>query len=165
MNPKFVNFGPMKIAGYLHKTSMSNNTIPAFWQELFADGRHSKLHQQDWLKDHKEYGLCFDSVGDEFSYVVGVEVKNDADVSNEFHVCDLPKSEYAVFPAKSINDIPLTWKEAYEWLQSAESHFFAKGGIEFELYDLDCTCVGGIECENCKNDNVGCDIYVAVTKK
>ena len=165
MNPKFVSFGPVKVAGYLHKTSHSNNTIPAFWQELFADGRHGKLHSADWMKDHKDYGVCFDSDGDGFSYVVGVEVKDGANVPDEFHICDLPKGEYAVFPAESIEGIPQAWQNAHDWLESAESNAYTKGSVDFELYDLDCTCKDGAVCQNCKNNTVKCDVYVAVTKK
>ena len=165
MNPKIVNFGPARIAGYLHKTSHSNNTIPAFWQELFADGRHGKLHSGDWMKDHKEYGVCFDADANGFSYVVGLEVKGGAEVPVGLHVCDMPKSEYAVFPAQSIESIGQTWQGAMNWLKSSESYIHIENGVDFELYDLDCTCKDGIECENCKNGNVKVDVYIAVTKK
>ena len=166
MYPKIVSFGPAKVAGYLHKTSMSNNTVPAFWQEIFSDGRHKKLHQQDFVKTHREYGVCFDSDGDTFSYVVGVEIKDGANVPSEFTACDLPKSEYAVFSAQSMEAIPQAWKEAYDWLHSTESHTYTKGSMDFELYETDCTsCTGNAECEACENNDIKCDVYIAVTKK
>jgi predicted transcriptional regulator YdeE len=55
--PKIVKFGPVKVAGYLHKTSMSNNTIPAFWEEIMADGRQKNLHERDFVHRHSEYGI------------------------------------------------------------------------------------------------------------
>ena len=169
MNPRFVNFGPVKVAGYFHRTSMSNNTCPNFWQEIMADGRHEDLHKQDWLKQHREFAVCFDGDGDAFSYVIGVEVKEGAIIPEEFHVCDLPQGEYAVFstPPSSGEEFPekigIAWKAAYDWLQTSEIYNPVKGGVDFELYN--CDCKDGEMCEPCKSGLMVCDVYIAVTKK
>jgi|GEM_PF-1026212 len=169
MNPKIVTFGPAKIAGYLHKTSMSNNTIPAFWDEIFSDGRLADLHQQDFAKDHNAYGVCFDSDGDSFSYIIGLEVKTNAQIPEKFHTHKIKQGEYAVLPtmpspggADFSQAIQKTWGKLCDWL--GESTEYARShGSDFELYN--CSCTVDVECEACKTGLMTCDVYVAVTKK
>jgi predicted transcriptional regulator YdeE len=47
MIPKRVEFSGKRVAGYVLKTTMKEiheaNPIPAFWDEIFKDGRHAQL--------------------------------------------------------------------------------------------------------------------------
>ena len=169
MEVKIVNFGSVKVAGYLHKTSHSNNTIPAFWGEFMADGRHKRLHDADFVKSHSEFGVCFMINDDDMDYVIGLEVKPGAQVSQEFHVCEIPASDYAVFkvPPYSLNEpsvnIQKTWGQAFEWLATSEYHHNNKAS--FELYFPACTCGTDTDCAVCNSGEMHCDIYISVDKK
>ena len=173
MNPKIVTFGPVKVAGYLHKTSHSNNTLPAFWGEVSADGRHSKLHSQDFVKAHRDYGVCFNATGDEFDYLLGLEIKDGAKVPEEFHQYEIKQGEYAVLSAppappdgNMAPSIQKLWGDLYNWLGETTEYAHAgggAGGADFELYNCDCT--DSVECESCKAGVMVVDVYVAVTKK
>ena len=169
MEPKIVKFGPVKVAGYLHKTSHSNNTIPAFWGEIMADGRHKKLHEAGFEKCHSEYGICFMVDEDNMDYVVGIEAKEGAKVPEEFHICEIPEGEYAVFsvPTYSLEepsaDIQKTWGAAFEWLDKSE--YAHNGVVSFELYFPGCKCGTDDECAVCNSGKMVCDIYISVDKK
>jgi len=168
MNPKIVNFGPVKVAGYLHKTSHSNNTIPAFWGEIFSDGRHEKLHQQDFVKKHGDYGVCFDCDDDNMSYIIGLEVKDGAQIPEEFHQHEIKQGLYAVLSTPPLSgadfskSIQKSWGDLYNWLEGNAEYANANGS-EFELYN--CTCAEGVECEACKTGLMTCDVYVNVVRK
>jgi len=168
IQPKIINYGPVNVAGYLHKTSMSNNTIPAFWGEISADGRHKKLHSGEWVAHHADYGICFMVDDDNMDYVIGLEVKAGAEVSPEFHKAVIPQCDYAVFSAGNTHDadfsqnIQKTWGEAFAWLETSE-YKMCHCGVSFELYV--CECTDDAECDNCKEGKLPCDIYIAIEKK
>ena len=169
MEPKIVKFGPVRIAGYLHKTSHSNNTIPAFWGEIMADGRHKKLHEAGFEKCHSEYGISFMVNENDMDYVIGVEIKEGAQVPEEFYVCEIPEGEYAVFSVPFCSaddpsvDIQKTWGEVSEWLDTSE--YTHNDAASFELYFPGCTCDTDTECTVCNSGKMVCDIYISVDKK
>lgn len=167
MEPKFVSLPAIKLAGYALKTRSVDNEnsreIPKFWTSYLADGRVEKLHRSAFVKNHAEYGACFpeDPQNGEFSYVIGVEVKDGAEISKEFHTCELPPATYAVFasppcerPSFSKN-IQGTWQYIMnEWFPSS-GYEYAAGCVDFELYG-----------ESCMGDkNLVCEIYIPVIKK
>jgi len=173
MQPKIVKFGPVKIAGYLHKTSMDNNTIPAFWGEIMSDGRHEKLHGADFAKqpaEHgAEYGVCFMLNDNDMDYVIGAEVKPGAQVSDDFYACEIPAGDYAVFSVEPYplgqpsTNIQTAWGVAFDWL--ATSEYAVNNNPSFEIYFPGCTCGTDAECAACNSGNMICDIYIGVDKK
>jgi len=169
MQPRFVQLDSIKIAGYLHKTSMSNNTIPAFWQEITSDGRHQKLYEAACTEGHNDYGFCVMTSEDDMDYYIGRKVVSGADVPNEFCTVTIPAGEYAVFtvppfPMEQPTDgISETWGAAYDWLMSSD--YSTDGSSSFELYFANCSCTEGTTCESCATGNMECDIYVKVDKK
>jgi len=167
MEPKLVTLDAIKLVGYELITSTNKNEnmneIPAFWQSYLSDGRSKKLHEAGIEKSHNEYGACFpeDPETGGFLYVIGVEVKDGADVSNDFKTYELPPATYAVFTSPPSNaegfsdSIQGTW--AYimdEWFPSS-GYEYAPGCVDFEFYD----------CEIMMKDEVTCDIYIPVVKK
>lgn len=167
MKPRFITHDEIKLAGYELRTSdvdgQNNEDIPAFWQTYSSDGRMEKLHGADFVKNHSEYGACFsvDPETGEFTYVIGVEVKEDATVSEEFHTCTLPPATYAVFstPPASDAEFSKNIQGAWQFIMNdwfpTSGYEYAPNGIDFEYYD----------CEKMGTDNNVCDIYIPVVKK
>jgi AraC family transcriptional regulator len=128
-----------------------------------TDGRMEKLHGESFVKSHAEYGVCFleNPENGEFMYVIGVEVKEGHDISDDYRVCTVPEALYAVFttpPADESNFVPAiqgTWDYIYsEWFPNS-GYEFDRNGVDFELYDERCM------------DKTGkvIDIYIPVVKK
>ena len=162
MEAKIVKREPVKVAGYLHKCSHENNTVPAFWQEVLADGRHDNLHGQDFVKSHGDYGVCF-MEGNNFCYLLALEVKEGANVPAEFVQRDLRGGEYAVWPVEAMN-FEKAWDSLHEWIAKSTEYCGTPEDESdaFELYK--CECSDGVECEACKTGNM-CDVYIRVVKK
>ena len=167
MEPKFVTLPSIKLAGYVLKTKnidgKSSSEIPAFWTAYLTDGRCGRLHQSKFIKDHAEYGACFpENPGNgEFTYVIGVEIKDNTVIPKEFHSCELPSATYAVFstPPCSQAEFPQsiqgTWQYIMnDWFQSS-GYEYATGCVDFEYY--------GEKSLN-ETDKI-CDIYIPVVKK
>lgn len=167
MEPKFVTRPAIKVAGFSLKTTNkdgeNNAAIPAFWLAYLNDGRCQKLHKEDFVKSHSEYGACFpeNPQTGEFIYVIGVEPKDGADVPPPYECYELPAATYAVFSsppsdrANFSNSIQGTWSYIYnEWFPNS-GYEYADGCVDFELYDE--RCMGDTGCV--------CDICIPVTKK
>jgi len=167
MEPKFLVLDAIKIAGYLLRTKMvegeNSVDIPAFWQAYLTDGRAGRLHQQEFVKNHDEYGACLamNPENGEFSYIIGVEVKDGAVISEEFQVCDIPPATYAVFSTPPSNEedfsknIQGTWCYIMdEWFPKS-GYEYAEACVDFELYGEKSMSEAGKVC----------DIYIPVVKK
>ena len=167
MEPIFVALPEIKLAGYRLVTTnddgASKREIPAFWSAYLADGRMERLHGMDFVKSHDEYGACFAEDPDtgEFPYVIGVEVKESADIPAEFHACAIPPATYAVFStppasqAEFSGKIQGTWQYIMnEWFASS-GYEYAPGCTDFELYKTKCTG---------SDDNI-CEIHIPVIRK
>ena len=161
MTPKIVNFEAVKVAGYLHKTSHKNNTVPAFWQELLADGRHTSLHESAWVADHCDYGVCFDADAEGFSYIVGLGIKSGETVPGDLATIDIPAGEYAVLTA-TVSKIGETYGALMQWFETNGEYSQADEGIDFELYR--CECKDDFVCDACKSGDMQCDIYFKVKR-
>ena len=146
MDVQFVNREPIKLAGYVMKTSSRNGenfkAIPQFWGAYVSDGRMQKLHSEDFLKAHAEYGVCFPEDADgSFEYVIGVELKDGAAVPEGYHVCEIPASSYAVFATPPTDGdgftgiIQQTLSDIFsQWLPQSDKKI-NEAGLSFELYD------------------------------
>jgi AraC family transcriptional regulator len=167
MEPKIVKKDAIKIAGFALKTTanggQSGIKITNFWQEYINGGKCKKLHSENFVKNHTEFGACFpeNHENGEFVYVIGVEVKDGCEIPNEYHVCVIPEALFAVFSSPSAdkanfsNEIQGTWKYIYsEWFPNS-GYEFADGKVDFELYD---------ERNMGEKGNI-CDIHIPVVKK
>lgn len=167
MEPKFVYRPAIKIVGYSITTSSNGNEnnkdIPNFWNAYMTDGRMEKLHGEDFVKDHAEYGACFPENKDtcEFEYVIGVEQVEKALIPADYTIHEIPAATYAVFSSPQSNatnfvsNIQGTWQFIFnEWFPNS-GYEYAEGCVDFELYDDRCLS----EAEKV------CDIYIPVTKK
>ena len=167
MEPKMIRKPAVKIAGYVLRTindkDSSSTAIPKFWTEYMTSGKMQKLHGEPFVKRHEEYGACFpeNPENGEFEYVIGVEIKEGAEIPEGYCVCTIPESLFAVFsspPSDSKNFSPAiqgTWKYIFtEWFPNSGYEFNSKG-VDYELYDERCMSETGKVC----------DIYVPVVKK
>ena len=164
MKPKFVTLPDINIAGYSIKTTTADGEnfakIPDFWGDYLTDGNQNKLHNSEFVKCHSEYGACFSENG-EMLYVIGVEVKDNVEISKEFYTCTIPAATYAVFstphskPQEFGKNIQETWKYIfYEWLPSSE-YEYAQNCVDFEHYTEECMSEKGMTC----------DIYIPIIEK
>jgi len=159
MEPIIKTMPVKKLAGYVIKTKNiegENSTdIPAFWGAYMSDGRCEKLHGENFVEKHAEYGACFspDEETGEFDYVIGVEIKNDASIPPEYHTCEIPEATYAVFstPASSdedfVDSIQGTWQFIFNNWFPTSGYEYAPNCVDFELYDERCMTEGGKVCE------------------
>ena len=162
--PKIVDFGPVKVAGLLHKTSHSNNTIPAFWQSVFEDGRHSNLHGQDWVASHGDFGICIEYAEnpDAMDYLLGLAVKDGANVPDEFVQTDVAAGQYATLTS-TVEEIGPTWGRFEAWLAKNGEYVADMSRHSFEYYK--CECVGDVQCEACATGTMICELYLAIKSK
>ncbi|GHT69137.1 hypothetical protein FACS1894110_18040 [Spirochaetia bacterium] len=167
MEPKIVNLSAIKMAGYIINTTGKDGenlrAIPQFWADYVSDGRMEKLHGENFLKSHTEYGACFpeNPVTGEFEYIIGVEVKDGTRVPPVYQVRETPPAAYAVFSSPPADGAGFSaaiqgmWGYIFaEWLPGA-AYQIDPNGVNFELYD-----------ERCMLDNAKvCDIYVPVVRR
>jgi len=167
MEPKMVKKESVKIAGFALKTKtigeQNKTEITKFWLNYINDGRCKKLHSENFIKNHTEFGVCFpeNPENGEFVYVIGIEVKDGCEIPNGYHVCTIPSALYAIFSsppadrANFSNEIQGTWDYIFsEWFPNS-GYEFAPNGVDFELYD---------ENKMGETGNV-CEIYIPVVKK
>ena len=164
MEPKFVTLPAIKLAGFAIKTTSTAGenvkSIPTFWNDYMSGGMMEKLHAENFIKKHDEYGVCFpeDTMTGEFEYVIGVERIDGAEIPSEYHVCEVPPATYAVFstpPSDAPNFAPAiqgTWNYIFnEWFPES-GYEYAPGCNDFELYDDRCM----------SDEGKVCDIYIPV---
>lgn len=159
MEPKFVERPAFKVAGYELRTTARDGenlkTIPAFWQD-YMKNRIRELHGSFTPVSHSEYGLCLapeDPQSGEFSYVIGLEVKDFADVPDAFCKKEVPASTYVVFTTPPsdgegfVGSIQNTWAYVYgEWFPQS-GYAYAQGCADFEIYDERCMSETGKQAE------------------
>jgi len=109
MEPKMIKKEAVRFAGFALKTTSNGQNkieIPKFWQEYLYDGRRKKLHSENFVKSHTEFGACIqiNLENGEFLYVIGVEVKEGCEIPNEYHVCVIPEALYAVFSSPPVDE-------------------------------------------------------------
>ena len=106
----------------------SARDIPAFWDEYFAKGLHTKVPGA--------IGICGEEMEDgTFQYGIGSPMENAKGVPEEFEVWTVPANTWAVF--KSVGAMPNAiqdlWKRIYsEWLP--QSKYEMAKGYDFEYY-------------------------------
>ncbi|MFJ7953941.1 effector binding domain-containing protein [Lysinibacillus sp. NPDC096418] len=166
MEPRFVTLPSIKLAGFAIKTTSTagenSKTIPAFWNDYMSGGMMEKLHAENFIKKHDEYGVCFqeDPTTGEFEYVIGVERIDGTEIPGEYHVCEVPPATYAVFsspPSDAPNFVAAiqgTWNYIFnEWFPKS-GYEYAPDCNDFELYDD----------RSMPDEGKICDIYIPVVK-
>jgi predicted transcriptional regulator YdeE len=145
------------VAGLLHKSSMQNNTIPAFWEACFKDGKHEALHKADFATCHADYGVCIMLDDVNMDYIIGCKISDISKVPADYVTCALTGGEYAVLstPVSKIG-------EAFDTIfkQIADAGRTPKEAPCFEKYD--CECTDDHVCDNCKDGEMTCEIYVPI---
>ena len=166
MTPKIVEKEAFKVAGYSIGTrnvdGENNNDIPAFWRAYSSDGRADKLHDSAFITSHSEYGICYNHNQEtgEFSYIIGLEVRDEQEVPESFETLVVESATYAVFStppssgAEFVKNIQGTWVFIMEEWFPTSGYEYAPNGVDFEYYREEMTEKGNV-----------CDIYIPVVKK
>jgi len=179
MEPKIIMKPAVRLAGFVLRTTTNNGehkkAIPNFWQEYINSGKMRQLRGESFIKNHSEYGVYFmpnPETGD-MEYVIGLEVKDGADVPAGYHTCIIPEALFAVFVTPpsggEINaddrkaphfaafsaEIQGTWNYIY-------SEWFPKSGYEFDGFKCDYEFYD----ERCVGEKVNvCEINIPIVKK
>ncbi|MDR2941749.1 MAG: GyrI-like domain-containing protein [Treponema sp.] len=166
MEPKMVKKTDVKLAGFVLKTNNNGENkkaIPKFWQEYISSGKMRKLHGETFIKNHAEYGVCFitNSETGDMEYVIGIEVKDGANVPAGYHTCTIPEALYAVFSTPPSDTAAFTAAIQGTW-NFIYSEWFPKSGYEFD--GMKCDYEFYDERDTGEKGNV-CEIYIPVVKK
>jgi AraC family transcriptional regulator len=143
---KYIDRTAIKLVGYAIKTSSLNGenfkAIPQFWGAYMGDGRMQKLHGENFVKNHAEYGVCLPEDADGgFEYVIGVELKEDTTADGGYYCCEIPAAAYAVFTTPEADAagfsgaIQQTWKDIFSQWFPQSGYRIDEAGLSFELYD------------------------------
>lgn len=169
MQPKFIVKPAFKIVGYELKTTTSdgksNEEIPKFWDRYFRESWGKTLHEELDPVSHAEIGACLqpDMKTGNFSYVIGVEVKDFDNVPEGLFKAEINECSYAVFTTPPsdrknngfINTIQGTLNYIWnEWFPES-GYEYAPNGVDFELYDK----------RSYGYEGIVMDIYMPVVKK
>ncbi|WP_186438482.1 GyrI-like domain-containing protein [Cohnella terricola] len=166
MDHRIVTKPGFEIIGFSIRTRTAdgenNREIPAFWQRYMEEKMGERL--SGLAVTNAEYGICdeFDMDSGEFSYIIGVEVKEGAEAPEGTIRRTYPEQTYAVFttpkvePDRFTEAIQSTWGAIFgEWLpQSGYEHAAA---AEIEYYDE--------RCWRDRNELLEMDIYIPIQRK
>jgi AraC family transcriptional regulator len=168
MEPKIiVKRAAFKLAGFPLAISLQDSKdfkgtikIREFREKCKTDRSLEKLHDESFLKNHVEYGICYFH-DDGLVYVIGVEINNSHNIPAEYNVYTIPEALFAVFttsPGDEENFSSVSkdaWQYALtEWLPNS-GYEFNIDGTAFELYD---------DRSMSKTEKV-CDIYIPIVKR
>jgi len=175
MKPRIVKKPAIKLAGFLLKiTELSSSNLSRFkiieltsyfWHDCITNGSLQKLNDEPFIKNNNQYGICIpvEPENPEYEYVIGIEVKDGADIPEKYHVCTIPEATYAVFKTKLTdktnfsnvsNVIEKTWRHILsDWLPAA-GYEYIDSKADFCFYDA--------RYKN-KKSSV-CEIYLPVIK-
>lgn len=136
--PRFVESGPLLLAGLAERHQGTNAGIPAQWQRFAAEcGRLPSP------VDGVTYGVVFDAAdsGMDFSYLTGVEVSRRGNLPDGFEHLEIPVRRYAVFAHSGhVSTLPQTMQAIWQdWLpgsgvrpESGRVSFFECYGEKFD---------------------------------
>lgn len=166
LEPKIIHQRKQMIAGIAKKTTHSDNQnskeIPAMWQEYIREGGMEKLHAQDFVTSHDEYGICLplDTETDTFEYVIGIAVQEDVP-THSYQTWSIPEADYAVFTVPQstqetfVSNIQGTWNYIFnEWFPSS-GYELDSVSYDYERYPID----------DMNDQSLRCDIYIPIAKK
>ena len=136
--PRFVESGPLLLAGLVERHRDSNSGIPAQWQRFAAE-----CGRLPGPVDGAAYGVVFDAAqsGMDFSYLTGIEVNHRKNLPDSFERLEIPARQYAVFAHSGhVSTLPQTMQSIWQdWLprsgvrpDSGRVSFFERYGEEFD---------------------------------
>jgi AraC family transcriptional regulator len=139
-------FPGMTLAGLVCNTTTrygdNYRDIPKFWKDYLYSGAMQKLHNEAFVKDHVEYGVCFpkDSWTGKVEYFLGVQAAEN-EVPPEYAIRRLSPAVYQVFSSvpSDTSHFPqtifATWAYIFgEWLPKSGRE--VDGNFpQFERYD------------------------------
>jgi AraC family transcriptional regulator len=138
INPKVVERkGFMVIGPAIHTTNENEENfqrLPKFWSEF----NEKKIHEfiPNKISNNSFYGICMDAKGNEFTYMIGVEVNSLEQIPDNMVGRRIPEARYAVFTAKGpvVRSVQDMIRYIYgEWLPKSE--YTLAETPDFELYD------------------------------
>ncbi|GAA3400290.1 AraC family transcriptional regulator [Paenibacillus hodogayensis] len=154
------------VIGYSIRTrnadGQNSRDIPAFWQRYKQEKMGERLY--GLAVSNAEYGICsdFDMDSGEFSYVIGVEAREGAEVPEGAIVRHYPEQTYVVFttpkvkPEQFVESIQSTWNAVFsEWFPN--SGYEHAAAAEFEYYDE--------RCWPDRSELLEMDIYIPIKQK
>jgi AraC family transcriptional regulator len=135
LSPCFEDLKAFKVVGLNRRFSMQNTAgIPALWQSF---GRH--IGSIAGEVPGAAYGVCYNTEGDSFDYLCGVEVRSGSDLPHEFVALEVPPNRYAIFHhGGHVTDIHAIMRAIFsDWLpasgcQAAAAPLFERYGREFD---------------------------------
>jgi AraC family transcriptional regulator len=147
LQPRFVDEGPLLIAGLRETHIGSNAGIPAQWMRFAPH-----IGRIPGEIDGAAYGICIElcrGEGAGFDYIAGVAVAEAARLPEGLSPLELPARRYAVFQHEGhVSGLPKTVDAIYKgWLPGSghqpaeEVAFFERYGEEFDPV----TGMGGVE--------------------
>ncbi|MCL2428602.1 MAG: AraC family transcriptional regulator [Alphaproteobacteria bacterium] len=145
--PRFSDHTAFKVAGFSRRFSMQNTAgIPGLWQSF---GPHIGAIPGE--VPGVAYGVCYNTDGDSFDYLCGVEVLSLSDLPREFSVLDVPSNHYAIFHHDGhITDIHAIMRAIFsDWLPTSGQQ--AAAAPVFERYG---------QAFNSRTGEGGFDIYI-----
>ena len=168
MEFRIVNKPAFLVAGYEMKTSSKEGEnlkdIPVFWDRYLQKNLADNIPNRKDTSQYVELGMCTDfnlETGD-FTYIIGMEVTDFENMSNELTKRTFPEATYAVFttpkvPHKDmVASIQQTWNAVFsEWFP--HSGYEHAGVVEFELYDE--------RCHEDKSEFAQIELWLPVQKK
>ncbi|MBQ9929126.1 MAG: AraC family transcriptional regulator [Lachnospiraceae bacterium] len=117
----------------------SYQEIPKFWDEHMKDGGSNVVCGK--------YGLCMDSDGAEFDYLIADDYKPCEEVPEGYETRTIPAGTWAVFPCKMKNLQDTNTKMWKEWLPNCKDYKLG-GNYNIELYMPPCKeDIGESDCE------------------
>lgn len=150
--PEIINLKPFTVVGFTSRHKLPNvratHDIPLYWETINLDYAQplTRLHDLFNQSKHTEYTVCFNinAATDEFTYLLGVGVDNDADkakIEPDMYVMQMPGGQYARFTTplvkaeESTQNTRDTWNKIFEdWLPNSPYRFDEKR-FDFEYYD------------------------------
>ena len=142
--PRFSDHRAFQVAGLNRRFSMQDTAgIPGLWQSF---GRH--IGSIPGEVAGVAYGVCYNTDGNSFDYLCGVEVRSSSDLPQGFTALEVPANRYAIFHhGGHITDIHAIMRAIFsDWLpasgqQAAAAPVFERYGPEFDSR----TGAGGFE--------------------
>ncbi len=140
MEPEIIEKGEFEIVGLKCKTSLSDNRVPALWQEFIKRWGEIK----NLAKPGEAYGVCLNEMQydyreftdeTEFTEIVGAEVTDSENIPEGMLTYTVPKSKYAVFTHKGKLD---SLKNTYDYIYGVwipASKYEVGTNCDFEFYD------------------------------
>lgn len=164
MKPRIVTQPEISIVGYKITTSnidgQNNQDIAAMWRNYHQSGDMVRLHNEPFVKNHGEYGVCMpeDVDSKSFDYIIGVAATT---ASTTYQSARIPAATYAVFtvpasvPDNFVQNIQETWNYIFnEWFPTS-GYELDTVGLDYEYYPID----------SLDDQSLLCDIYLPIRKQ